>query len=411
MVQRGQRVDHGHLGLGRQLGDALVGAGADHDRVEVAGEHPRGVGDRLPPRELQLAFAEDDRRRAQLGDADLEGDPRPRRRAFEDQADAAPGQGIGAAARAPAAFQLERLAEQLAELERAQLFACEEIALQAPDTKRVQFTALTWNLFHGRDFPPDPELFTWRSRLLRVSERNATHIQVNRELLEEFAALLAGTAWDVALLQETPPRWAAPLAEACAAEGHRVLTSRNGLGALRAAAARLNPDLIASGEGGSNLTLVRPGGALGRIAERRGMAIHEGRPERRAMALTRTASGVSIANLHATNDFPELAVADVLLAARAGVEFAGEAPLLFGGDLNLRPRRNPEVFAELGELHGLTAPTAPGAIDHLLERGMAVVAPPTPWAPERRELSEAGLALRLSDHAPVEARFETAAAR
>ena len=92
---------------------------------------------------------------------------------------------------------------------------------------------------------------------------------------------------------------------------------------------------------------MRPGGALGGIAERRELAIHEGRPERRAMALTRTASGVCIANLHATNDIPELAVEDVLLAARAATEFAGDAPLLFGGDLNLRPRPNPEVFEEL----------------------------------------------------------------
>jgi endonuclease/exonuclease/phosphatase family metal-dependent hydrolase len=275
----------------------------------------------------------------------------------------------------------------------------------------VQLTAIAWNLFHGRDFPPDPELFTWRSRLLRVSERNGTHVQVNRELLDEFAAVLAGAEWDVALLQETPPRFAARLAEACGAEAHRVLTSRNGLGALRAAAARLNPDLIASGEGGSNLTLVRRGGALGGIVERRGIAIHEGRPERRAMALTRTASGVCVANLHATNDLPALAVADVLLAARAAVEFAGEAPLLFGGDLNLRPRQNPELFAELAERHGLSAPTAADAIDHLLARGMAAIDPPAPWPPERRELSEDGLALRLSDHAPVEARFKTAPPR
>ena len=42
-----------------------------------------------------------------------------------------------------------------------------------------------------------------------------------------------------------------------------MLTSRNSLGALRAFAARLNPDLIASGEGGSNLTLVRACGPLG----------------------------------------------------------------------------------------------------------------------------------------------------
>ena len=25
---------------------------------------------------------------------------------------------------------------------------------------------LSWNLYHGRDFPPDPALFTLRSRLL-----------------------------------------------------------------------------------------------------------------------------------------------------------------------------------------------------------------------------------------------------
>jgi endonuclease/exonuclease/phosphatase family metal-dependent hydrolase len=275
----------------------------------------------------------------------------------------------------------------------------------------VQFTAIAWNLFHGRDFPPDPALFTWRSRLFRVAERNDTHVQVNRELLDEFAGVLSGAAWDVALLQETPPRFAAQLAEACGAEAHRVLTSRNGLGALRAAAARLNPDLIASGEGGSNLTLVRRGGALGGIAVRRGLAIHEGRPERRAMALTRTASGVCVANLHATSNVPPMAVADVLLAARAAVEFAGEAPLLFGGDLNLRPRQNPEVFAELAERYGLSGPTAPDAIDHLLARGMTVLTQSTRWEPESREIDQDGLALRLSDHAPVQAGFETTTAR
>ena len=139
-----------------------------------------------------------------------------------------------------------------------------------------------------------------------------------------------------------------------------MLTSRNSLGALRAAAARLNPDLIASGEGGSNLTLVRPGGALGGIVERRELAIHEGRPERRAMALTRTAAGVCIANLHATNDVPALAVEDVLLAAGAATEFAAGAPLLFGGDLNLRPRQDPELFERAGRRASASAGRPPG---------------------------------------------------
>jgi endonuclease/exonuclease/phosphatase family metal-dependent hydrolase len=286
----------------------------------------------------------------------------------------------------------------------------------------VEFTAVGWNLFHGRDFPPDPALFTWRSRLLRIEERGETHVQVNRDLAAEFAAVLSGTKWDVALLQECPPRFAAPLARACTAEAHRVLTSRNSLGALRAAAARLNPDLIASGEGGSNLTLVRNSFRCasppydgekahrnGVIVERRELAIHEGQPERRAMAFTRIAIGggayLCVANLHATNDRPELATADVLRAAEAAVVWAGNSPLLFGGDLNLRPGEDPGLFDELERRFDLTGTTGPGAIDHLLSRGLNVVAGPAPWPAENRELHTEGRALRLSDHAPVQASF------
>jgi endonuclease/exonuclease/phosphatase family metal-dependent hydrolase len=269
----------------------------------------------------------------------------------------------------------------------------------------MEFTALAWNLFHGRDFPPDPELRSCRSRLLRIDERNETHVQVNRDLTTEFATLLAANGWDVALLQECPPRFAEPLARACSAEWHRALTSRNSLGPLRGLLARQNPDLIASGEGGSNLTLVRVPGKLGGIAERRELTIHDGAPERRALALTRTASGVCVANLHATQDMSKMATEDVLRAAHAATEFAGSAPLLFGGDLNLRPAEQPAAFERLREDFGLAAPTGPKAIDHLLARGLEVLNPPTQWPPERRELPLDGRALRLSDHAPVQARF------
>ncbi len=222
----------------------------------------------------------------------------------------------------------------------------------------MQLRALSWNLFHGRDFPPDPSLRTWRSRLLATSERNATHVQVNRDLLAEFCELLAGAEWDVALLQECPPRWWQPLAAACEAEPHGVLTSRNSLGGLRAFVACRNPDLIASGEGGSNLTLVRGDfpvqwtGKSPTAIERRDLTIHDGRPERRAMAFTRiclggTAAGAGnddaqlcVANLHATNDRPALATEDVLRAAEAATDWAGGGPLIFGGDLNLRPARS-----------------------------------------------------------------------
>jgi endonuclease/exonuclease/phosphatase family metal-dependent hydrolase len=147
---------------------------------------------------------------------------------------------------------------------------------------------------------------------------------------------------------------------------------------------------------------------LGGFAERRELEIHAGEPERRAMAFTRTASGLCVANLHATNDRPALAVADVILAAEAATGWAGGAPLIFGGDLNLRPAENPELFERLAADFGLASPTTgPRAIDHVLVRGLRVVAAPAQWAPEKRELPLDGKALRLSDHAPVEARFAT----
>jgi endonuclease/exonuclease/phosphatase family metal-dependent hydrolase len=273
----------------------------------------------------------------------------------------------------------------------------------------LRIRALSWNLFHGRDKPPDPDLFTLRSRLLGTTERGATHVQVNRDLLHEFSSFIATAEWDVALLQECPPRWADPLARACDAEPHGVLTSRNSLPALRAALARRNPDLIASGEGGSNLTLVRS--PLRPISERRELVLRSRRPERRAMAFTRTAAGLCVANLHTTNDRPGLATDEVLLAAETALAWAGEMPLLLGGDFNLRPARHPEAFERLEERHGLTPPTEPDAIDHILARGLEIAAPPKRWPAERRELSEDGLSLRLSDHAPVQGIFSFGKAR
>jgi endonuclease/exonuclease/phosphatase family metal-dependent hydrolase len=268
----------------------------------------------------------------------------------------------------------------------------------------VRIRAISWNLFHGRDAPPERELLSWRSRLLRISERGETHVQVNRDLYAEFADLLARAEWDVALLQECPPRWSDRLAADCGAAAHRVLTSRNSLAPLRQLVARLNPDLIASGEGGSNTTLVRP--AVGRIVERRDLELTL-RPERRALAFCRLDSGLCIANLHATNDRPPLAAEELRSAAATAVRWAGSAPLLLGGDLNLRPA-HAAVFGELARRYSFSEPAIATGIDHLLGRGLEVVEPEHAWPPARRETRERGLALRLSDHAPVEALFETA---
>jgi endonuclease/exonuclease/phosphatase family metal-dependent hydrolase len=274
----------------------------------------------------------------------------------------------------------------------------------------VQIRALTWNVFHGRDFPPDPALRTKRSRLWRITERNETHAQVNRSVRREFTELIAAAEWDVALLQEFPPRWAERLAAACAAVAHRELTSRNSLAPLRALATWINPDLIGSNEGGSNLTLVRPA-VLGGITERRLLVLAPGpEPERRTMAFTRTEAGVCMANLHASTGPANRtrAESELRLAAQRSLDWAGGAPLILGGDLNVRPRDS-EIYEELAERFGLASPTAPDSLDHLLVHGLETVSPPAAWPAEAREVAwRHGVRVRLSDHAPVSATFERA---
>jgi endonuclease/exonuclease/phosphatase (EEP) superfamily protein YafD len=276
----------------------------------------------------------------------------------------------------------------------------------------VEIRALSWNLFHGRDAPPEPELRTWRSRLLRTTERGAAHAQVNRDLREQFGALIAAAEWDVALLQELPPRWAEALAKRCDADAHLVLTSRNVplLGPAQGWIADLNPDLIASWEGGSNLTLARTiGGGRPAIVERRRHTLAR-RPERRAMAFTRLSCGTCVANLHASGDH-RLAAREVEAAARVALAWADSSPLLLGGDLNVRPARSRDLFERLGAL-GFTPPTGPDSIDHLLGHGLDRVSPARPWPPADREVPDPTapsgsqpLPIRLSDHAPVAATF------
>jgi hypothetical protein len=266
---------------------------------------------------------------------------------------------------------------------------------------------LSWNLYHGRDFPPDKALFTLRSRLLRVTERNETHVQVNRSLFREFAGRLADHEWDVALLQEAPPLWFRGFKRRIGASGARVFTSRNVVPPLQRLAAWANPDLIASWEGGSNQLLVRESG---RVVEQRRMTLTL-RPERRTMLWARVelqgGETVCFSNLHASAGLPQKATAEVLAAAAAAIEWSHGDPVVFGGDLNLRPARDPFPFVELRERFGLGEPTGPNAIDHLLARGLELVEPPRRLPAEERELPQPdGRRLRPSDHAPVFARWD-----
>jgi endonuclease/exonuclease/phosphatase family metal-dependent hydrolase len=282
----------------------------------------------------------------------------------------------------------------------------------------AELRVLCWNLYHGRDRPPDRALFTRRSRFFRKQEDNGVYLQVNQGLREEFATVIAQADWSLCLLQEAPPSWSGALAKRSGALACRALTSRNELRALSSWLARCNPDLIGSWEGGSNLTLARPpwrmvdGGCrsllLNPLRERRLLT------ERRRMSFARvrlggSEAGVCVANLHASTGPRTQTERELLLAARTAVAWAAGAPLVLGGDFNLRPASAPALFDRLERELGFSPPTAPDAIDHLLVRGLEILRAPMPWPDERRELelrTECGpRKVRLSDHTPVEAVF------
>jgi endonuclease/exonuclease/phosphatase family metal-dependent hydrolase len=195
---------------------------------------------------------------------------------------------------------------------------------------------LSWNLFHGRSVPDAP-----------------------REQLADFAARLAGWEWDVALLQEVPPWWPPVLGRACGASARTALTSRNWVLPVSRWAARRRPDVIKSWGGGANAILVR-GEA---IIEHRVRTLRAW-PERRVVHGVRLERGRWVANLHATAHSEPHAQADLDLAARTAGAWSAGAPVVLGGDLNLRA---PVVrgFAHV----------AGHSVDHLFVRPASAAAP------------------------------------
>jgi endonuclease/exonuclease/phosphatase family metal-dependent hydrolase len=246
--------------------------------------------------------------------------------------------------------------------------------------------ALTWNLFHGRDFP----VVTDYKHSLRV----------------EFAALLARFEWDFALLQEAPPRWFRELAVTAGAQGRLCKTSRNQLGLVRGLIADRAPDLIKSAEGGSNQILFRPPWT---VAEERRLTLAH-LPERRRMLWLRLqhpgGAAVCVANLHGSAHRSARAAQELERAAAAAREWSGEGPLVLGGDFNVRPREQPWVFERLAQ-QGFSGATGDTLIDHLMGRGLTVTEPPRLLRAVRREVAAGGVPrVRLSDHAVVVATFE-----
>jgi endonuclease/exonuclease/phosphatase family metal-dependent hydrolase len=216
----------------------------------------------------------------------------------------------------------------------------------------MRLRVLTWNLFHGRARP----------------DRDG-------ELLDAFAERLAGWDWDVALLQEVPPWWPTALARACGAEERHALTSRNALLPVRRALARRWPELMKSNGGGCNAILVRGCGGIAAHARRRLRWL----PERRVVHAVRDGEGRWLANVHASTR-PPRARRDVAEAHAALLRWAGDAPLVFGGDFNV-VRIELDGLAHLGASH----------VDHVFARGLGAAAGPG----ERLDCGE------LSDHAPL----------
>jgi Endonuclease/Exonuclease/phosphatase family len=268
----------------------------------------------------------------------------------------------------------------------------------------MEIRALTWNVFHGRDWPPEPALQVraHKGNLRRGPRLGKAYEQVNWDLVEDFAALVKGVAWDVALFQEFPPSWKRLMAAACGAEPHRALSGRNWLQPITSMIGRWRPDLLGAWEGGSNTTLIRPG--AGPIAERLRIVLTR-RPELRVMAFTRLESGLCVANLHVSTR-PSSAEAELLAGAERALELAGPGPLIFGGDFNVRPGQS-EVFGQLETRFGLGPPTAPDRLSHLLVHGLEVAEHPTAWEPKARDITDpdTGLKIRLADHNPVVGRF------
>jgi endonuclease/exonuclease/phosphatase family metal-dependent hydrolase len=194
--------------------------------------------------------------------------------------------------------------------------------------------------------------------------------------------MLAGWEWDAALLQEVPPWWPSLLADAAGAEQRTALTSRNiGLAGRRALAERW-PDLIKSNGGGSNAILARRA-----IVEHHALRLRSW-PERRVAQLARLDDGTCLANFHASAR-RELAEAELGRLWQRALAWAGEKPLVLGGDLNLRDPRAPG--SDVAHL-------ASRDVDHIFARGGQ---PASPAELLDRHLILAGRRVELSDHVPL----------
>ena len=255
----------------------------------------------------------------------------------------------------------------------------------------MEVRALSWNLFHGRDHPPEPELLTWRSRLLRDDRaregprtgQHATARRVRdrargrglgRRAAAGVPAALGGAARD--RLPRRRRTWSRPAAT-CPASAR-----------VQALIADRNPDLIASWEGGSNLTLVR---APARTGPRSPTACTPRHPARAADdGVHPAAAGLCVANLHAS----AARAGGRGGAARGGADRAASWAAADAADLSAATstcarRSSPHVFdAPRSASTASRGHRRPGRSTTCSSRGLEMIEPPRQWPPERREVPD-----------------------
>jgi endonuclease/exonuclease/phosphatase family metal-dependent hydrolase len=228
----------------------------------------------------------------------------------------------------------------------------------------------SWNVYHGRTFPPS----------------RRTH-------LERMVRLVTLDAPDIVALQEVPVWALGRLSLWSGMTARWAITVPALLGPLARRLVDLDPVRFRSTiSGQANAILVNPRLETG-AAETlvlnpevsRWEWLFRGRQRRMCQRLEVEGRGrrLVVANLHATNH-PRLAEPEVLRAA----DFVRDAETcVLCGDFNV---------VRFG-LPGFSAPI--DGIDQVLVRGLEYEREPVAWARERRRV-DGGL---LSDHAPVEA--------
>ena len=238
----------------------------------------------------------------------------------------------------------------------------------------MELLVRTWNVFHGNADPP----------------RRAGYL---RRMVE----LVVADGPDVVCLQELPV-WALPRIDAWSGMRRFDAVTRPPLwpGPLSKWVTRAHQGIFRSGLAGqANAILVAPRHAATDLGHER---ISDHGRERRLVHAVRIAgaAGVTIANLHATNDHahPDVPRAEAARAAAFAERLAtwGDV-VVIAGDFNVTEP-------------GLEAYSPPGrGIDHVLVRAARVEAV-LQWPRERHMQN----GVVLSDHPVVEARIETVTA-